>query len=244
MARLNNNKQFVGRIGNVVIKQIGKTIIVQSSPHNIKQTIATKKSSNEFLQCSTWSKHLRNCLNPFLNDCSDTFMYKRFTSVVYKAIQQNNSLPKGERTALNSDMSFLNGFEFNTNSPLSNSISISPIISLNNQNQIHIILPEFDPKTAIKFPKNIFDAELLFYIIATDMVPSNTFDEMYMSIPIHYDSDTISETFWLSPVIQSQRLIVVCAKLFFYKSTIFTPKDYINTKAFNPSQIVFAERSN
>ena len=76
------------------------------------------------------------------------------------------------------------------------------------------------------------------------MVPSNTFDEMYMSIPIHYDSDTISETFWLSPVIQTQRLIVVCAKLFFYKSTIFTPKDYINTNAFNPSQIVFAERSN
>ncbi|MEC4050507.1 hypothetical protein OX284_013775 [Flavobacterium sp. SUN046] len=241
---MNKNNQFVGRIGNVVFKQIGKTIIVQSSPHNIKQTIATKKSSNEFLQCSTWAKHLRNCLKPFLNDCSDTFMYKRFTSAVYNAIQQNNSLPKGERSPLNSDMSYLNGFEFNINSPLSNSLFISATISLNNQNQIQINLPEFDPKTAVNFPKNICDAELIFYIIASNMVSGKAYEEMFIRIPIHYDLDTIPETSWSSTEIPSEHLIVVCSKLFFYKSSIFTSKEYINSKAFNPSQIVYVEKSN
>lgn len=244
MARIHKNNQLIGRIGNVVYKQIGNNLIAQSRPNNMKQTIATQQSSNEFLQCSTWAKHLRNCLNPFLNDCSDTFMYKRFTSAVYKAIQQNNSFPKGERTPLNSDMSYLNGFEFNNNSPLTNSFFITPNVSLDNQNKIHINLPEFDPKTAVSFPKNIHDAELLFYIIATDMQLSNAYEEMYFSIPIHYNLDNTPATSWSSPVIQSDCLIVVCAKLFFYKSTIFSTKDYINTKAFNPSQIVNTERSN
>jgi len=117
MARIDKKNLLSGALGNLVFRNLDGNQIVQSHPGSVKQTQATKASGSEFRQCSHWAKLLRYGLSNFIDKQTDSYMFSRFTGAVYKAIQKNITLPKGQRTPLNSDMSSLIGFEFNTHSP-------------------------------------------------------------------------------------------------------------------------------
>jgi len=117
MAQLNNKKAFSGLIGNLVFRTLNGQQIVQSRPNKVKQTSNTKASASEFRQCSTWAKQLRLDLFAFLNNDTDSYMFRRLTGSLYNALMSNTLIPKGQRTPLNATMSDLVGFDFNSNSP-------------------------------------------------------------------------------------------------------------------------------
>src|SRR6187399_2864610 len=102
MAQLNKNKSISGTVGNLVFRDVWKKQILQSKPGAIKQTKETKASGSEFRQCSSWAKWLRSWLNSFLANHTDSFMHSRFVGQLYTTLQANTTLPKGERTPLNS----------------------------------------------------------------------------------------------------------------------------------------------
>lgn len=127
---------------------------------------------------------------------------------------------------------------------MSDFLLITPEIILDNQNQVQINIPELNPKSALRYPKDIYNAEFIIYLIATDMVAKNPFTEIFFSISIHYHSDTIPATLWTSPPLPAENLVFICGKLLFYKINPITNKDYINSKEFNPSQLLFVKKSN
>jgi hypothetical protein len=242
MAQINKNKSIVGSIGQVVFKEVGKKQILQSKPTDMKQTKRTKESGSEFRQCSSWTKPLRFQLSSFLSNHTDSFMHSRLAGKFYTTLQANTELAKGVRSPMNSDMLALAGFEFNTNSPFPDYFMPTINAVLNDQNEIVITIPAFNPKVEMLFAENTSHADLLIYVMASNFEPFGGFDEGYTVVPIENKYQTKAETIWTSPPMPQGKLVLVCAKLLFYNPNRFTEKQYINSKECSPAQIVMVGR--
>ncbi|WP_293892212.1 hypothetical protein [Flavobacterium sp.] len=238
MAQLDRSKSITGAIGNIVFKKIGNKQILQSKPDSVKQTKSTKAAGSEFRQCSLWGQRLRHGLRSFLAGEEGGYMHSRLNGQLYAAIQMNTVLPKGERTPLNSDMSTLAGFEFNTHSPFMDYFALPIEAMLDEQRQVVVTVPEFDPRTALQFAQNTKQAELLIYVLATNFDNNTGFPDDYTLIPIPNNFAVVPQTLWTSKPIPEGYLLLVCAKLQFYNTTRFTEKHYVNSKECCPMRVV------
>jgi hypothetical protein len=170
-------------------------------------------------------------------------MYKRFTGHFYTTLRSNTNLLKGERNPFNANMSGLAGFEFNTHSPFATHFLAEIAVSVEEQNQIKVVLPVLNPTTAMVFPKRIGAAELVVYVLATTFDQNKAVIEAHFTTPI-VKYTPIEETItWVSPPIPNDYFIVVSAQLLFYEANAFTQKNYLNTKVLNPACILFASGS-
>jgi len=161
MARLDSKNNIKGLVGNLVFKTLNGKQIIQSRPTHVRQTKATKASSAEFSLCSGWTKALRIGLHSFLVGLTDSYMYRRFNGQFYNALLSNTTIPKGQRTPLNADMSALAGFEFNSHSPFTHYFLPTITTTVEPQRQLTVTLPSFDPKAEMLFPDKTSKAELL-----------------------------------------------------------------------------------
>lgn len=239
MARINKKNILSGRIANLVFRNVEGKQIVQSRPENMRQTTATKLSSSEFTQCSRWAKSLRLSLIPFLVGLTDTYMYRRFTGQLYQALQTNTAILKGLRTPCNADMSGLVGFEFNTHSPFTHYFLPKLNVSLDSQRQLRVILPEFEPKTEVVFAEKTHQAELIVYVLATNLEPNKAAIETHFILPIERQTALIPETQWTSLALPADYFVMVSAKIMYYNTNKFTAKNYVNSKELNPACVVF-----
>lgn len=239
MGQILNKNIISGSVGKFVFRDLNGRQIVQTHPGKIKQTKATKASSSEFRQCSSWAKELRTGLHPFLVGLTDSYMYRRLTGQLYNALLGNTHLPKGGRSPLNANMKVLEGFEFNTHS-LFRDYFASPIATtLDLQRQLHIRIPELDPKTQMQFPPQADNAELVVSVYATNFEDPKKTVEAFFMLPLQKNAPLTHETLWTSPAIPENYFMVVTAKLLFYSSNKFTTKNYWNSKTLNPAMVVF-----
>lgn len=240
MARIDNQRLFRGAIGNVVFKKLNGVQIAVSKSNGIKQTTATKDSGSEFRQCSSWTKLLRLGLQGFLVNLSDSYMYRRFTGAFYEALQTNTTMPKGQRTPLNSNLQTLSGFEFNSNSPFAEYFK-TPLTVANNATQnVTITVPEFIPNTNLLWPANAYQAELVLYVYATNFDNQTTDVTHFTVLPITNTNTPMPEMVWTSPALPSGYFVLVCAKLMYYTPNAITTRNYLNSIMLNPSSIAFA----
>ncbi len=243
MAQINTLKHFSGTIGKVVFRTLDNKQVVQSKAARMKQTKATIASGSEFRQCSTWSKQLRKGLGSFLVGLTDSYMYRRFTGIVYEALQTNTQFSKGERTLLNTNMSSLVGFEFNTHSPFTDYFTVPIAAVLNEQRQVTINMAAFVPQTDMLFPQRVVNAELVLYVYAPHPDTTATVQD-HLIIALDQYTSTQPEISWTSQSLPEGHLILVCAKLLYYKTNPFTGKEYVNHKTLNPAVIVAAFGNN
>ena len=243
MARLDKNKFLSGVIGNLVFRNLDGKQIVQSKPESINQSKLTKLSGSEFRKCSQWAKMLRQHLSDFLIHQTDSYMYRRFTGRLYSAIQKNTSLLKGERTPLNSNLEDMVGFDFNSNSPFKEYFLPTMTVTLNNQRQVELFIPEFESKSEVVFPKQNGRAELLVYVVATSLQYNTSVEDAYIILPIIQNNSLIPETVWTSPVLPEHHFVLVTAKIMYFDTDKFTVKNYINSKEINPACILLAEHT-
>jgi hypothetical protein len=239
MAQLSNSKIISGLVGNVVFQNRNGKQIIKSRPAQMKQTKATKSSAGEFGNCSTWAKQLRLSLLPFLVNLSDTTMYQRFTARVYNALLSNTTLPKGQRTLLNSDMSSLAGFEFNSHSPFVDYCHMPIIATLDALQQVTIIIPALTTTTEILYPEGCTVAELVLYITANDFSPTSPVATQHFILSLPQSNTPLPETIWTSTVLPDNCLVLVTAKLLYYEANAITGRNYLNSKMLNPAVVVF-----
>ena len=240
MARIDKKNILSGALGNLVFRNLDGNQIVQSHPGSVKQTKATQASGSEFRQCSHWAKLLRIGLSRFIDKQTDSYMFSRFTGAVYKAIQKNLTLPKGQRTPLNSDMSSLVGFEFNTHSPFSTYCTVPIQVTANPDRTVTVTIPEFLPKTAIVFPEKCTDVDLLVYVYATDFTSVGNLENNYFTLPLS-KNNTSPATVWTSPVLPEHNLVLVVARLLYKQYNRFSGDYCINSKELNPAMVVFVD---
>jgi len=240
MARLDKNKFLSGVIGNLVFRNLDGKQIVQSKPDKIKQSTMTKLSGSEFRSCSQWAKMIRQHLYNFLINQTDSYMYRRFTGSLYSAIQSNTTIFKGERTPLNCNLDELVGFDFNSNSAFKDYFLPTVLVELTNQRQVQVTVPEFEPRSEVVFPERTGHAELLVYVMATSLKYNTAVVDDYFLVPLTNKTTLIPATVWASLILPENHFVLVTAKMMYYNNDKFTVKNYINSKAMNPSTILLA----
>ena len=153
---LYDGKNIKGSIGNVSFRKIDKnTTTVQSNPGKgtMKQTEGTKKSASLFGNLvSPFAKHIRFHFKNLVNDFADRKMVNRMNSSV--SIIMNQHLEPDGKIIFNADsFNRLNGFEFNLNSLLIDSLLLMPKVIYEN-GSLHLTFPSFKIAKNLKFPEN------------------------------------------------------------------------------------------
>ncbi|MCZ8331617.1 MAG: hypothetical protein O9282_09925 [Flavobacterium sp.] len=240
MAQLKANNKISGAIGNVVFRTVNGKQIIQSKSGPIQQSDATKISGSEFRQCSQWAKILRNGYFSFLAGMTDSYIHGRLTAAIYKAILHNTTVPKGERTPQNSDMSYLNGFEMNTNSLFTSYFLPEITVTPTAENQIRVSIAPFEAKSAITFPPETTHVDLLLYAMATNFDTNAEIIQSHLLLPIT-KNQSLPETEWIVPAPPLGYLSTINAKLLFYQPNALTGRTDINTKQLSPAIIVSAK---
>ncbi len=240
MARINKKGIISGKIGDKIFRNLNNQQIVQAKPDKVNQTKNTVVSSSEFRQCSSWAKQLRIGLHSFLNRHTDSYMYRRLTGKLYEAIFSNTSLPKGQRSLLNSNMNALVGFEFNTNSPFREHFKGDILVSVSSEREVIVNVSELQPRNQIKYSQITAQSELLLYVYSSNMILNTPVFDAYFSIQIDRNAVLQPEIIWTSPTVPEGHFILVVAKLMYYTNNKFTGKNYINTKELSPAKVLYA----
>lgn len=88
----------------------------------------TRENGSEFGRAGKSGKVLRNSIRALLQNSSDSRMVSRLTQQMVKVIQMDETNPRGQRNVIDGEAELIQGFDFNINGKLGNTLYI-PITS-------------------------------------------------------------------------------------------------------------------
>lgn len=234
-----DKKGFIrGSIGNMVYRKVGDTNIIQSKPSRVRQSAATKESALEFGLASSSAKVLRYMFAG-LSYYADGGMINRLNNTVLNAIRNGKAAPRGQRDLHQGDLSLLAGFQFNRNSPLQDTLSLAPVVSVENDGSVKLSMPAVGKEDLCWIP----DAQtcaLRFTVMAVD------FKKQYYRLLGHHEVETqgrpLAELEWTAPERAEKGSIVLVALsvVFYAPDGIKRDGIVLNDKNFYPAAIVAA----
>lgn len=150
MARF-EGKLIKGLIGRIVIKNGKNGAVVQSRPKRKRRTEEEIKSSGVFGKSSSLGKIIRNQQQVIFSGY-DGGMVNRMTRELHEVLK--HAFHKENDTYHFQPGSFerLEGFNFNLQSPLANTLWVKPYGQIAG-NVLRLILPETEPGTQLVFPE-------------------------------------------------------------------------------------------
>lgn len=161
-------KGFIsGRAGNMVYRKQGNVQIVQSAPDKPTQTASTKTSGIDFGVASNSARAIRILFNGATH-FADSGMKNRLTQTVLKAMRAGHEGEPGARDLRQADLSLLEGFQFNTNSPLEKVLETQPTVTFEDGGKVLVHIPAATQKElvrlsdAVRFILRFFVAEVDF----------------------------------------------------------------------------------
>ena len=149
-----------GTVGNITFFKSGDGYMVRQKGGISADKIAndpafqrTRENGAEFGRAGKASKVLRRALNTLLAISKDKRMVSRLTAAFVKVIQMDITNQRGLRNVIDGEAILVEGFEFNQNGSLSNTLKapITPTIDRVN-GVLKLVVPGFDPQTGIAAP--------------------------------------------------------------------------------------------
>ncbi len=237
MAQQKANGKFSGKIGRTYLRTLNGKQVMQSNPIRKKKKIKPD-DVQIFQKVAEPGKIMRATIQAFLKQRHDAYMYQRFTSTLLKALQQNITIDKKERTLFNCNLSSASGFEFNINKGFKE-VFLSPITMDSNKETFEIKVNAFIPKEQVAFPKDYKQASL--HIYTWFLLPSGIalhptqYEEI---IEFNSDINQVEEHVWHNICPTKDVLTFTVVEIQFYKTDAKGAKLLFNTKAYNPSMLV------
>lgn len=240
MARINAKGLLSGTVGNYSFKVVNGVGIVQSKPGKggVKQTKATKSSASEFGNAHALAKKIRAAQFPLLQDLSDSKMYNRFATAIYKAILSAADLPKGKRTLADGNLGALDQFQFNADSPFSKYCHVPMEAALNQDNKIEIALDAFHPYKDIAIPETATEAKLAFLITAFQAEEGTESHAELFQFAFDISDTATAPQEWVSDTLPSGHVGFVSVALFYYRKNNLIGAVGLNSKKMHPCEIV------
>lgn len=240
MARINAKGLLSGTVGNYSFKVVDGKGIVRSKPRKggVRQTAATKSSASEFGNAHALAKKIRTVQFPVLHDLSDSRMYNRFATAIYKTILSASYLPKGKRTLLDGNLETLDHFQFNANSTFSRYCQVPIAATLNAENKIQLTVDTFDPRKDIATVEVASEAKLAFLV--TVFQPEEGTESHAELFQFTFDLTKTATTpqQWISGVLPAGHIAFVSVALFYYRKNSLAGAVSLNNKKMHPSEIV------
>ncbi|PWG82385.1 hypothetical protein [Pararcticibacter amylolyticus] len=159
MAILERNGALHGTAGTVVFRRFRNSTVVQGLPkRKKKQTPASQASAGEFGVASTAAAAIRLVLRSVFRNRHDGAMVNRFNSAVYQSILRSKTALRGARDLHDGDLSCLEGFEFNANSPLREALRVRPTVSLTSGGKVRVQMDGWGKLSGLKIPSAVIEA--------------------------------------------------------------------------------------
>lgn len=129
----------------------------------------TRENGSEFGRAGSSGKILRNSIRPLLQKASDSRMVSRLTKEMIKVIQMDQTSPRGQRNVIDGEAVLLNGFEFNINGKLGNTLYAPKTLEITRTSGLcKVNIPAFAPTVMIAAPSGTTHFKLLSAAVAVD----------------------------------------------------------------------------
>ena len=113
----------------------------------------TRENGAEFGRAGKGGKLLRNSMQVMLQQAKDPKVVSRLTTQLLAIIKTDATSMRGERNLTDGELGFLNGFEFNANSPLSTTLVTPFNVSYDRASgAVGLTLEAYNPKVQIAAP--------------------------------------------------------------------------------------------
>lgn len=129
----------------------------------------TRENGSEFGRAGNSGKVLRSAVRALLQNASDSRMVSRLTQQMVKVIQMDATNPRGQRNVIDGEAALLDGFEFNINGKLGNTLYAPKDVSIERTSgQCSVSIPGFIPNVMIAAPGGTTHFKLVTAATAVD----------------------------------------------------------------------------
>jgi hypothetical protein len=114
----------------------------------------TRENNAEFATVSSASKNIRDLLRPMILSTSDPKMATRLSSRLFRMLKADTESVRGQRRVNASSFALLRDFNFNELAPLSNTLFINTLASIDRATgAVALSVPEITPEVHLGKPK-------------------------------------------------------------------------------------------
>lgn len=239
MARI-EGKFIRGLAGAVIFKEHRGQQVAQgkSKKRFIAMTPASYDAAYVFGKASTLAQYIRQGIGNLIS-FYDGGMPSRFTGECNQILQKA-ATAKGASFQFAPDaFSRLNGFEFNTASPVRNLLFIQPVVEATEQ-KIYIDVPEINLPSDLRYASKVYNCILGFRVALFDLEHHKFTKQEVQTLEMKYENKV--------DIIPSKKfefdsapgcLYVVALGLYFYEKT-FAGNVVLNSKSFSPAAVLKA----
>lgn len=113
----------------------------------------TRENGSEFGRAEKSGKVLRNSIRALLQNSSDSRMVSRLTQQMVKVIQMDETNPRGQRNVIDGEAELIQGFDFNINGKLGNTLYVPINATLDRvSGEANVEIDAFTPTVDIAAP--------------------------------------------------------------------------------------------
>jgi hypothetical protein len=240
MAIIDSRGRLHGRVGPVVYRTVGNTSIAQIKAAKVSQTFATKESAVEFGLASNTARAIRKALFP-LTYTVDGRMINRLNTAVLNCIKAAEGMKKGERDLHDGDLRYLEGFQFNKNSPLDQVLKVRPVAELDANNRVMVHIPAFQQKGGLQRPAHSYGCILRLMLVAVNFREDYYEYCGYTDIDLGIGTNFAGHDWQPEAVVPEGSILMLTASLHYLGASGMVEQPVsMNTKAFSPAEIVAA----
>mgnify|MGYP003575539859 CR=1 FL=1 len=236
MARIDNKGIIHGTKANDVYRGYQGKQVIQSKPKDYKLTPNSKEGHMEFSLSSSTAMAIRHAFG-YTYAGYDGKMVNRLNSTVYSSIRAS-AKERGERDLNDADLSYLEGFQFNNNSPMDKVLPKKPKAYLDTENKICIDIPPlsyYDIRSS-----HVGDYLLRFVAIAFNFRKGAFHYNGLKEITLSRGNKLEGGVIRLEDDLLKGRVIILSMSLHGYHNDDFGGVQTINSKAWSPAEILAA----
>ena len=229
-----------GAFSNLVYRTYRNMRILQMKPKKVKQTNNTKQAGKELGLCATTGLMIRDVFEVIYAGY-DGPMVNRLCGVLRQSITASKTKQRGERDLHDGDLSFLQGFQFNANSPLDKVMKVRPSASLNQEGKIQVNLPEIRKDQLFKGPKRDHGAYTIRLTLASFDFKKEVYSYIgHRNLNVAWKSAVEAQEWIFDEVLPANRVILLSMSLHAYTNDKLDGLQSVNSKEWSPAEIIGA----
>lgn len=238
---IRDGKFIRGIAGDVTFRELNGKQLIQGKTKKaqIDMTPATYDAAYVFGRASTLARYIRDNNHSIIR-FYDSLMISRFTGECNQIVQQATTTQEGVFDYSQDNFNRLNGFEFNSSSPVKNYLFAQPLVTLTEQT-LTVDLPEMQIPKELKFPANAQYCTLAFCVTLYDLNNDQYSRDEIKVVEIELKHPTSTHPPQQLVFESAPGCLCVIALALYYSEKTFAGKAVINNKQLSPAAILKAE---